>query len=73
MNRYLNETRPLEPNNASEAPEEWADIVDWEASRADYFESELKEAKAKALKWAAKLPISVNKEIINEMLELGGE
>lgn len=42
----MNSERPLEPNNRGENPEGWAELVDWEADRADQLERELTAARA---------------------------
>jgi hypothetical protein len=33
----MNEPRPVEPYSASENPEQWAEIADWERRRANRF------------------------------------
>ena len=37
MSRYLREPRPLEPRHICYAPEDWADLAEWEESRADHY------------------------------------
>ena len=52
--------RPLEPCNASEDPEQWAEIAQWESERADEAEEEV----AKLKKQLATLKRSINGESI---------
>lgn len=35
----MNEPRPVEPYSASENPEQWAEIADWERRRANRLEA----------------------------------
>ncbi len=43
MNRFVKEGRPLEPNNTGEDPEGWADVADWEESRAEHYKARVQE------------------------------
>lgn len=43
--RYLTEDRPVEPFVSNEDAEDWADIADWEESRAEFYKSELSKVK----------------------------
>ena len=41
MSIYLKEPRPPEPRKICYAPEEWADVADWEESRADHYKEKV--------------------------------
>ena len=41
MSRFVKEERPLEPNNAGQDPQAWANLADYEYERAEYYEGEV--------------------------------
>jgi hypothetical protein len=50
MSRYLEEDRPPEPRHICYAPEEWADLAEWEESRGDHYKARVKELEAELCK-----------------------
>lgn len=69
MSSYPEDPRPPEAT----CPEGLEELVEWEQSRADYYEARVKELEEKINWWAYNLPILDCKGIINEMLTETGE
>ncbi|MFS1526235.1 hypothetical protein ACL7TT_19405 [Microbulbifer sp. 2304DJ12-6] len=42
--------RPNEPANSGESPEEWAEIAEWEDSRAEFWKGKFIELQAKTVR-----------------------